>query len=363
MKITLHTIKVRDLVNGYADNDENGVIGYGGKLDIRPPYQREFCYNDNQQQAVMDTVTKNFPLNTMYWVVREDGRYEVLDGQQRTISICRYVNGNFSHNMRYFTNLQPDEKEQILDYDLQVYFCEGSESEKLSWFKTINIAGEKLTEQEIRNAVYAGTWTAEAKKIFSKSNCAAKLLSDKYVNGNPIRQELLETVLKWYAGKDDALICSYMGKHQNDKNANELWVYFQMVIAWVKALFPTYRKEMKGIEWGTLYNQYNDKDFDPEKLEEEIVSLIENEEVTNHKGIYYYLFDRKESHLSLREFDDRMKRKKYEEQKGICPFCKEHFEFSEMEGDHIIPWSKGGKTVYENLQMLCRMCNNTKSDK
>ena len=265
--------------------------------------------------------------------------------------------------MRYFTNLQSDEKEQILNYDLQVYFCEGSESEKLSWFKTINIAGEKLTEQEIRNAVYAGTWTAEAKKIFSKSNCAAKLLSDKYVNGNPIRQELLETVLKWYAGKDDALICSYMGKHQNDKNANELWVYFQMVIAWVKALFPTYRKEMKGIEWGTLYNQYNDKDFDPEKLEEEIVSLIENEEVTNHKGIYYYLFDRKESHLSLREFDDKMKRKKYEEQKGICPFCKEHFEFSEMEGDHIIPWSKGGKTVYENLQMLCRMCNNTKSDR
>ena len=363
MKITLHTIKVRDLVNGYADNDENGVVGYGGKLDIRPPYQREFCYNDNQQQAVMDTVTKNFPLNTMYWVVREDGRYEVLDGQQRTISICRYVNGNFSHNMRYFTNLQSDEKEQILNYDLQVYFCEGSESEKLSWFKTINIAGEKLTEQEIRNAVYAGTWTAEAKKIFSKSNCAAKLLSEKYVNGNPIRQELLETVLKWYAGKDDALICSYMGKHQNDKNANELWVYFQMVIAWVKALFPTYRKEMKGIEWGTLYNQYNDKDFDPEKLEEEIVSLIENEEVTNHKGIYYYLFDRKESHLSLREFDDKMKRKKYEEQKGICLFCKEHFEFSEMEGDHIIPWSKGGKTVYENLQMLCRMCNNTKSDR
>ena len=151
MKITLHTIKVRDLVNGYADNDENGVIGYGGKLDIRPPYQREFCYNDNQQQAVMDTLTKNFPLNTMYWVVREDGRYEVLDGQQRTISICRYVNGNFSHNMRYFTNLQPDEKEQILNYDLQVYFCEGSESEKIElvqnnqhcWRKTYRAGNSK----------------------------------------------------------------------------------------------------------------------------------------------------------------------------------------------------------------------------
>lgn len=363
MKITLNTIKIRDLVDGYQDNDEAGVVGYGGRLDIRPPYQREFCYDDNQQQAVMDTVENGFPLNTMYWVVRDDGRYEVLDGQQRTISICRYVNGSFSHNMRYFTNLQPDEKEKILNYDLQVYFCEGSESEKLSWFKTINIAGERLTNQEIRNAVFAGSWTAEAKKIFSKSNCAGKLLSDKYVNANPIRQELLETALGWFVGKDDKLICKYMGQHQNDANANELWVYFQFVIAWVKAMFIVYRKEMKGIDWGSLYNQYHENSYDPAQLEDEICSLIENEEVTNHKGIYYYLFDRKESHLSLREFDEKMKRKAYEQQGGICPLCKKHFEFSEMEGDHIIPWSKGGKTVMENLQMLCRLCNNTKSDR
>jgi len=363
MKITLNTIKIRDLVDGYQDNDEAGVVGYGGRLDIRPPYQREFCYDDNQQQAVMDTVENGFPLNTMYWVVRDDGRYEVLDGQQRTISICRYVNGSFSHNMRYFTNLQPDEKENILNYDLQVYFCEGSESEKLSWFKTINIAGERLTNQEIRNAVFAGTWTAEAKKIFSKSNCAGKLLSDKYVNANPIRQELLETALSWFVGKDDKLICKYMGQHQNDANANELWVYFQFVIGWVKALFIVYRKEMKGIDWGSLYNQYHENSYDPAQLEDEICSLIENEEVTNHKGIYYYLFDRKESHLSLREFDEKMKRKAYEQQGGVCPLCKKHFEFSEMEGDHIIPWSKGGKTVLENLQMLCRLCNNTKSDR
>lgn len=363
MKITLNTIKIRDLVDGYQDNDEAGVVGYGGRLDIRPPYQREFCYDDNQQQAVMDTVTNGFPLNTMYWVVRDDGRYEVLDGQQRTISICRYVNGSFSHNMRYFTNLQPDEKEKILNYDLQVYFCEGSESEKLSWFKTINIAGERLTNQEIRNAVFAGSWTAEAKKIFSKSNCAGKLLSDKYVNANPIRQELLETALSWFVGKDDKLICKYMGQHQNDANANELWVYFQFVIAWVKAMFIVYRKEMKGVDWGSLYNQYHENSYDPAQLEDEICSLIENDEVTNHKGIYYYLFDRKESHLSLREFDEKMKRKAYEQQGGICPLCKKHFEFSEMEGDHIIPWSKGGKTVMENLQMLCRLCNNTKSDR
>lgn len=363
MKITLKTIKIKDLVDNYADNDEGGVVGYNGKLDIRPAYQREFCYSDNQQQAVMDTVTKGFPLNTMYWVVREDGTYEVLDGQQRTISICRYVSGVYSHNMRYFSNLQPDEKEQILNYELQVYFCEGTPSEKLDWFKTINIAGEKLTDQEIRNAVFAGPWTAEAKKIFSKSNCPAKLLSDKFVTGNPIRQELLETVLGWYAGKDDKLIQNYMGAHQHDTNANEIWLYFQSVIAWIKALFPIYRKEMKGIDWGTLYNQYHENSYDPSALEKEIQNLIENDDVTNYKGIFYYLFDRKESHLSLREFDDKMKRKVYEKQNGICPICQKHFEYNEMEGDHIIPWSKGGKTVIENLQMLCRYDNNTKSDR
>ena len=370
LKITLHTIKVRDLVAGFEDNDENGITGYGGKLDIRPPYQREFVYSDLQQQAVMDTVTKGFPLNTMYWVCRDDlsaeqvgVRFEILDGQQRTLSICHYVNGNFSHNLRFFTNLQPDEKEQILNYELQIYFCEGDESEKLSWFRTINIAGEKLTDQEIRNAVFAGSWTAEAKKIFSKSNCVAKLLSEKYVNANPIRQELLEKALSWFVGKDDKLICAYMGTHQHDKNANELWLYFQNVIAWVKALFPIYRKEMKGIEWGTIFNQYGKNSYEPEQLEKEICMLIDDEEVTNYKGIYYYLFDRKKSHLNLREFDEKMKRKAFEKQKGICPVCKNKFSFEEMEGDHIIPWSRGGKTTMENLQMLCRYCNNTKSDK
>ena len=362
MKITLNTIKVRDLVQNYEDNDEGGVTGYNGKLDIRPPYQREFVYKDTQQQAVMDTVTKGFPLNTMYWVCREDGRFEVLDGQQRTISICRYVHGDYAHNLRYFCNLQNDEKEAILNYELQVYFCEGTESEKLEWFKTINIAGEKLSDQEIRNAVYAGSWTAEAKKIFSKSNCAAKLLSDKYVNANPIRQELLEKAIGWFAGKDDRLICNYMGVHQNDKNANELWLYFQSVIAWVKALFPIYRKEMKTVEWGELYNKFSKNNYDATELEEEISALIVDDEVTNYKGIYYYLFDRNESHLSLRQFDDKMKRKAYEAQKGICPMCKNHFEYDEMEGDHIRPWSKGGKTELSNLQMLCRDCNRRKSD-
>ena len=314
----------------------------------------------------MDTVVKKFPLNTMYWVVREDGRYEVLDGQQRTISICRYVNGDFSHNLRYFSNLQKDEKESILDYELQVYFCEGTASEKLEWFKTINIAGERLTGQEIRNAVYAGSWTAEAKKIFSKSNCAAKLLSDKYVNGSPIRQELLEKAIGWFAGSDDNLICNYMAKHQNDKDATELWMYFQNVIAWVKTLFPNYRKEMKGIEWGNLYNSFHDvknrPDLNASDLEEKVAHLMADEDVTKKAGIYSYVFDGKEKHLSIRGFLDRDKRTVYEKQGGICPYCKKHFEFSQMAGDHIVPWSKGGKTVLENLQMLCTECNLAKSD-
>lgn len=364
MKITLHTIKVRELVDGYVDNDEAGVVGFGGRLDIRPPYQREFVYSDAQQQAVMDTVTRDFPLNTMYWVCRSDDRFEVLDGQQRTISICRYVNGIYSHNLSYFTNLQPDEKNAVLDYELQIYFCEGTESEKLEWFKTINIAGEKLTAQEIRNAVYAGSWTAEAKKIFSKSNCAAKLLSEKYVNANPIRQELLEKALGWFVGKDEKLICNYMGAHQHDKNANELWLYFQNVISWVKTLFIVYRKEMKNIEWGELYNRFGQENrYDANEFEKEISQLIADDEVTNYKGFYYYLFDRKESHLNLRQFDEKMKRKAYEAQNGICPLCKNHFKFEEMKGDHIVPWSKGGKTEMTNLQMLCRLCNNTKSNK
>lgn len=371
MTINLHSITVRELVQNYKDDNEGGVTGYDGRLDIRPPYQREFCYCDSQQQAVMDTVCKGFPLNTMYWVVREDGRFEVLDGQQRTISICRYVNGDFSHNLRYFSNLQDDEKEAILNYELQVYFCEGTASEKLEWFKTINIAGERLTAQEIRNAVYAGSWTAEAKKIFSKSNCAAKLLSEKYVSGSPIRQELLEKAIGWFAGSDDALICNYMGTHQNDRDATELWLYFQSVIHWVVALFPKYRKEMKGIEWGTLYNSYHDtqnglgkdrKDLNPVNLEEKVAALMADEDVTKKSGIYYYVFDGKEKHLSIRSFLDRDKRTVYEKQGGICPICKNHFEFSEMAGDHIVPWSKGGKSVLENLQMLCTDCNLKKSD-
>ena len=173
MKIELHKITVRELTDGFEDNNENGVRAYGGKLDVRPPFQREFVYKEKQRDAVIDTLTQGFPLNVMYWATREDGTFEIIDGQQRTISICQYVNGDFAFNFRYFHNLQPDEQAQILDYELQVYICSGTDSEKLKWFKTINIAGEELTDQELRNAVYAGSWVSDAKRYFSKNGAPA----------------------------------------------------------------------------------------------------------------------------------------------------------------------------------------------
>ena len=359
MDIELKNITVRELVESYQDNQEAGVVGFGGKLNIRPPFQREFVYNDKQREAVIDTVTKRFPLNTMYWAVTEEG-FEIIDGQQRTVSLCQYVDGVFSYKDRYFHNLQHDEKEAFLDYKLTVYWCQGTDSEKLDWFRTINIAGEKLTDQELRNAVYAGSWTADAKRYFSKTQCAAWQLADKYMTGSPIRQDYLETVISWM---NDGNIEGYMATHQHDKNANPLWLYFQSVIGWVKVTFPKYRKEMKGIAWGNLYNVFKNHELDPQTLESTISRLMEDEDVTNKKGIYFYVLDGKEKHLNIRAFSNNQKREAYERQKGECPVCKEHFEINEMEADHITPWHSGGKTDAKNCQMLCKEDNRRKSGK
>lgn len=358
MKIELKEIKVRDLTKGYEDNQEDGVIGYGGKLDIRPPYQREFIYKDKQRDAVIDTITKKFPLNVMYWAVREDGGFEIIDGQQRTISICQYVNNDFSLNGLAFHNLPKDKQEQILDYELMVYFCEGTESEKLEWFKTINIAGEKLTDQELRNAVYSGSWVTDAKRYFSKNS--RPKIGDEYLGGSANRQEYLETAIDWIS---EGNIESYMSKSQHEPNANELWLYFQAVISWVKATFPKYRKEMKGLSWGLFYNEFKNNKFDSKKLEEQITELMIDEDVVNKKGIYAYVLTGKEKYLNIRAFSDKQKREAYERQKGICVVCKNHFEINEMEADHIDPWHSGGKTISENCQMLCKEDNRRKSGK
>lgn len=370
MKIELTHIKIRDLVENYSDTAENGVIGYSGKLDIRPKYQREFVYKEAQRNTVIDTVIKCFPLNIMYWVKREDGTFEVLDGQQRTISICQFVKGDFSVEFQYFHNLPEDRKQAFLDYELTVYQCEGSDSEKLEWFKTINIAGEKLTEQELRNAVYAGTWLTDAKRYFSKTGCVAANLGNDYVKGSPIRQEFLQTVLEWIyptendkQGKIHKNIESYMALHQHDEHATKLWEYFQSVINWVKNTFPNYRKEMKGLEWGVFYNQFKKMDLNPSALDSEIKTLMEDDEVSKKAGVYAYVLTRDERYLNLRAFTDKDKRILFERQNGICPKCSIKFDFSEMEADHIKPWSEGGKTDLSNGQMLCKSCNRKKSNK
>ena len=377
MTIQLVHIKVRDLFNGYQDNGLDGVVAYGGKLDVRPAYQREFVYKPKQQQAVIDTVSKGYPLNVMYWADQGGGHYELIDGQQRTLSICTFLNNDFSCKGLFqipqslqFGSLTKDQQDKLLNYELTVYICDGNPSEKLEWFKTINIAGEELTDQELRNAVYAGSWVSDAKRYFSKTGCAAYGLGSKYLKGTAIRQDYLETVIYWYG--DQAMpkldIEECMMKHQHDPDAKDLWDYFQRVIEWIETLFPNYRKEMKGLPWGIYYNRYHKNTYNPIALEQEIATLMADEDVTKKNGIYKYVLEKAignddPSVLGIRAFSDSQKRTAYEQQGGVCPHCGKKYEYEEMEGDHITPWSKGGKTELANLQMLCQACNRRKSNK
>ena len=363
MKIELHEITIREIVENYADNDEEGVYGYNGRLNIRPKYQRNFVYEPKERDAVINTIRKGFPLNVMYWFVNGDDTYELMDGQQRTVSFCQYYNNEFSvviNGMpKLFGNLSKKEQDEILDYKLLVYFCEGTETERLEWFRVVNIAGLELKEQEMRNAVYTGSWLTHAKSIFSKNNCAAYLLSKDYVKAEVNRQGLLEKALKWISNGE---IEKYMSIHQHDPNANELWTYFRNVINWVQLTFPLYRSEMKSVEWGGLYDKYKDTMYDTDALEAEIKKLMLDDDVTNKKGIYPYILTRNEKHLSIRAFTDGQKRTAYERQNGVCPKCGKTFTLKDMQADHITPWSLGGRTVPENCQMLCAECNRRKSN-
>lgn len=368
MKITKEDIKVSDLVEGFEDNAEQGVFGYHGKLNIRPPYQREFIYGERQRNAVIQTVIKGFPLNTMYWAVSGEG-YELLDGQQRTISICQYVNGEYSVELEgtplFFHNLTADKKKKILDYELSIFICDGEDSGKLDWFKTINIAGAKLTDQELRNAVFAGPWLADAKRWFSKTGAPAVAEGrDKLVNGVLLRQEVLETALEWLSGDKDN-IENYMGAHQYEPDAQELWQYWQAVFDWVKRTFPNQASErtrlMKGLPWGEFYNAHKNDKLNAQVLEQRLVELIDDDEVDSKRGIYEYLLTGNAKTLNLRTFDEKTKQKKYVEQKGVCPICRKTYKIEDMEADHILPWHQGGKTEIGNCQMLCKKDNRTKS--
>ena len=376
MKIDMIHVPVRELVEAYREDDATSrVVAWGGKLDVRPEFQREFVYNDKQQEAVIHTVLNGFPLNIMYFVDRKDGAYEVLDGQQRIISICRFALNKFSVpipaatggvNPVNYPNLFDEQKEQFLNYQLQVYICEGTDKEKLDWFQIINIAGEQLETQEIRNAIYHGKWLTDAKSLFSRRNCAAYKNYGKYMNGDYIRQKYLETAFLWAAdaegisGKDTA--AEYMRTHRHDDNADALWKYFEDVFKWVSRVFGKYDKTMKGLAWGLFYNRHKDDNLDPAELQREIRRLMADREVQKKSGVYEYLLTGEEKFLNLRQFDDDEKRTMYERQNGMCALCGKPFDISEMHGDHVKPWSKGGKTSLENGQMLCKICNLKKSN-
>ena len=364
MKVKQTKVTIRELFEGYTDDGEGGVRGYGGKLDIRPPYQREFIYEGNKENlrdAVIDSVALGYPINSMHWAVREDGNFEMIDGQQRTISICRYVEGRFTvddlfdiNEGRKFHTLDAAEKEAILGYELTVYQCSGSKSELLKWFRTINIAGEKLTEQELRNAVYHGKWVTDAKKYFSKHGCGAQTKYGNYLSGSAIRQDYLETAIRWIS---EGNIERYMSEHQGDESARPLWHYVELVFDWVTATFGKFHPTMARLQWGDLHRKYGDKQLNSAELQKRAAELMADDEVTKQSGIYEYLLSGEERHLSLRAFTNAQKTKAYARQDGKCFKGGDPFPLERMEAHHITPWSKGGKTTDDNCAMLCRRCH------
>jgi len=313
----------------------------------------------------------------MYWATTTDPsgvqHFEVLDGQQRTLSLANYVAGKFSDaNTRFFHGLPDDVREAFLNYELLVYVCEGEPSERLSWFERINVAGVKLEQQELRNAVYAGPWLSDAKKFFSRTNGPASQLAADLLAGAANRQDFLETALKWICDRQGLKkVDEYMGLHQQDPNANELVMYFRQVESWVRTLFPAanYRKQMDGLPWGVWFNKYGTQQFDAAKLEVQVSALMADDEVQSKAGIYAYVLSGDPRSLSLRQFTPAQKATMFERQVGLCarPTLTGHdartvFALKEMDGDHIIPWSQGGKTELVNGQMLCRPCNQAKSN-
>ena len=382
MEIKKIKVTIKELCEGYVNDEdiELGVHAYDGKLCVRPAFQRAFVYDKKQENAVINTALRGFPLNVMYWVENEDGTYDCLDGQQRTISLCNFVDGasNFTAPWLFegrkisFTTLKridPDLCQHFMNYELDVYVCKGTKAEQLDWFKTINIAGAKLFDQELRNASYVSQWLTDAKRYFSKANpdssakCPAERLGGRYTNKNANRQEILEQVITWIVGsKEENDICQYMEDHMHDEDASELWNYFTNVINWIEELFPgVYEKGMATVNWGRLYNEYKNEEFDPDEIAEKFRELFEyrgtNELDISVAKICEYCITRDEKLLKPRQFSDAQRTALYNRQKGICPDCGQHFLKADMQAHHIIPWYNDGVTELSNGVMLCKECH------
>ena len=388
MKATLHTEwTVRDICQGFVYNEyeERGLYGLNGKLTIQPKYQRHYIYNDGQKDvAVIDSLLKEYPLGLIYFNKTSDGQYEVLDGQQRITSFGRFVTGKLSivynGSEKDFNGLPDEKKELILNSKLTVFVCEGEEEEILEWFKTINIVGVKLNDQEKRNAVFCGEFVDAAKNVFSNSHNANIQKWAHYIRGEVKRQDYLERALEWISASKGVSVDLYMSNHRHDTSVGELESYFNSVIDWIAGTFQM-TNHMRGLEWGRLYEEYHNKHYDLAALNERVKELLSDESVKKPSGIYEYVLGDEEHPelLDIRIFEESTKRAVYNRQTeqalaaGVsnCPLCaigtdSNHsriYNLNEMDADHVTAWSRGGATTIDNCQMLCKTHNRGKGNR
>lgn len=387
MKTQLLTeVTIKEICQGFQYNEleGKGVYGWSGKLTIQPEYQRNYIYADGKKDvAVIDSLLKGYPIGLIYFNQPEEGRYEVLDGQQRITSIGRFITGKFpvmnAQDMPlYYSTLPQEQREKLDNTKLLIYICTGEEEEIKEWFQTINIAGIPLNEQELLNAVYSGPFVSRAKEVFSNSQNSHVQKWSAYINGTANRQDYLATALKWVSKGN---VREYMAAHRHDDNIDELKRYFDTVIEWVSTTFKVVMKEMRGLEWGELYEKYGKKPYDSDAVWERVNTLYNDLCVIAKRGIFEYVLGGENDTrlLNVRVFDDRTKRSVYAAQtttakeKGIsnCPLCaignnankNKIWELKEMDADHVTAWSKGGATDISNCEMLCATHNRAKGNK
>ena len=380
---------VADICKGFVYNEleGKGLFGLDGKLTIQPEYQRHYIYNDGKKDvAVIESILNRYPLGLIYFNLTANGQYEVLDGQQRITSIGRFVTGKFSiedenGNIQYFSGLPEEQQKLILESKLLVYVCQGEEKEVKEWFKTINIVGVPLNEQELRNAIYSGTFVNAAKRVFSNSQNAEIHKWGHYVKGDVKRQEVLRVALEWVCASRGMTVDAYMSKHRHDTQITELENYFRSVIDWVSTTFTMVENNMCGIEWGRLYETYHTTPYSIEHITERVKTLLEDDAVRCSRNIYEYVLGGEQQHalLDVRFFDDKDKKAAFKRQtekaqkEGVsnCPLCAisdnnnrtRIYKINEMDADHVTAWSKGGATTLDNCEMLCKSHNRAKGNK
>ena len=388
MKTELAKFLVAEIIEGFIYNEleGKGLFGLSGKLTIQPEYQRNYIYADGKRDvAVIESLLKGYPLGLIYFNKVEDGKLEVLDGQQRITSFGRFVTGKFAvkdeNGMeQYFSGLAGDKRERILNAELLVYVCEGTESEIKDWFKTINIAGVPLNNQELLNAVHSGKFVTLGKEEFSNSQNSKVQKWSAYISGAANRQDFWERALEWVSGGKEN-IGAYMSKHRHDDNIKEVKTYFNTVIDWVDSIFLDVENEMRGLDWGRLYEEHHKTSYDAKQLSTTIQELYGDPYVKNRKGIWEFVLGGgiETKLLEVRVFDEATKKATYTrqtkaaEQEGMsnCPLCAlgndsnkvKIWKPADMDADHVTAWSKGGKTSSENCQMLCKTHNRAKGNR